>query len=473
MKRLSIVLGLFALMSCGEVQKQPMNVLFIAVDDLRPELGCYGAEHIQSPNIDALATEGTVFNRAFCNVPVCGASRASLLSGLRPTQSRFKVYNTRKDEQAGAFPSIPAHLKQNGYQTISLGKVYHIQNDDSLAWDKIWRNNKPHNNRDYALAPNIAQAKTNKRHQSVCSEIRPDDGELYNDEILSKQAIATLDQLNEGDQPFFLAVGFWKPHLPFNAPKRFWDLYDPNEIDLPEGGFNPETAPEQAFHNFGELRNYKDIPGGKHPLPDSLARHLIHGYYACVSFVDAQIGQVLDHLKATGMDKNTMVVLWGDHGWNLRDHGLWCKHSNFTSSTRSSLIINLPEKQIQYSDQIVEFVDIYPTLTELLALPKPKHLQGDSFARGLTDEDWQSDGVAISNWEKGISLINKEYVYTSWIDENGQTAAQMLYDANKDAKEQNNLAPTADPELIQSLQEQIKQHLNTDYFDRLYTEAQP
>ncbi|MFP4845017.1 sulfatase [Winogradskyella sp. PE311] len=420
-------------------EKKPMNILFIAVDDLRPELNFYGAKHIKSPNLDNLASESLVFNRAYCNIPVCGASRASLLTGTRPTRHRFINYKTRADIDVPNAMSLPKLLKQNGYTTISNGKIYHKRDDDSLAWDTRWF---PKGNiRNYKLEKNKIQngdANLAMGGASAFEDAKVDDT-LYFDGKIAQKGIADLKVLKNENQPFFLALGFMKPHLPFNAPKKYWDLYDRNTIELPESYVQPKSTPRKAFHNFGELRNYGNIPK-KGDLPEDLAKQLIHGYYACVSYVDAQIGLVLDELKRLELDDDTIVILWGDHGWNLGDHKLWSKHVTFETALRTPLVIKVPGKTNgQKSEAITEFIDIYPSLAELVGLEIPNTVEGKSFVPILEGETPKKDW-AVSKFKDAVTLIKGNLFYTEWTKDDGVAYARMLFDHRTDPLELDNLA---------------------------------
>ncbi len=462
--------GLAGLMlACGQTkesdsQKKP-NVLFIAVDDLRPELACYGAEHIHSPHIDRLAAQGTRFDRSYCNIPVCGASRASLLSGLRPARARFLTYNTWLDEDAPGVLSLPGLFKSNGYTTISNGKIYHHDLDGKDGWNEIWHPASGSSSwRDYALAEN-ALADSSDRHRGPPFERAGVADTAYKDGKLAEKVIRDLKKLRDAGKPFFLAAGFLKPHLPFNAPESYWALYDGGVV-LPDNNYPPENAPREAFHNFGELRAYAGVPK-QGPLSDQMAEQLIQGYYACVSYTDAQIGRVLDALEQLGLAENTIVILWGDHGWNLREHGLWCKHCNFENSLHTPLIVRVPgREQVPASGEIVEYVDIYPTLCELSGLEKPAHLQGVSFAPLLFNAAAKSDGIAVSRWYDGITVICDQYFYTEWVNDKDSSYARMLYDHAVDPKENRNLSEEPDlQELTLDLASQMRQERGSDYFN--------
>ncbi|MDX1638910.1 MAG: sulfatase [Balneolaceae bacterium] len=434
-----------------------MNVLFIAVDDLRPELNTYGASHIQSPNIDRLAASGIQFDSAYANVPVCGASRASLLTGIRPTRDRFLTYYTWAEKDAPSAVTLPEHFRNHGYYTVGRGKIFHHQVDSEDSWDENWR--PPANGptwRDYYLPENQKMDTTgSKRGPAFESALVPDSA--YSDGKMANKVIDDLRKLKDRDEPFFLAAGFLKPHLPFNVPQKYWDMYDPEQIEFPATQFGNSGAPEQAYHNFGELRNYGNIPPDAR-LPDSLARKLIHGYYAAVSYADAQVGRLLDELDRLGLRENTIIVLWGDHGWNLREHGLWCKHCNFETSLHSPLILDIPgEAEGLQIDEVVEFVDIYPGLVEAAGLPHLPQLQGESFVPLIKGNESGWDNVAVSKWHSGLTLIKDQYFYTEWSDSTEAIHARMLFDHEKDPDETNNLADDpAYEDIVQELSKQLK-----------------
>ncbi|WP_165453925.1 sulfatase [Hyunsoonleella flava] len=443
--------------------KTPKNILFIAVDDLRPELNFYGANHIQSPNLDKLANESLVFNRAYCNVPVCGASRASLLKGVRPTRHRFINYKTRADVDAPDAISLPNLLQQNGYTTISNGKIYHYNNDDSLAWHNNWF---PKGNiRDYQLEKNIVenQGAGQANGGAVSHEMAQVHDTAYFDGKIAQKGIADLRELKQKKEPFFLALGFMKPHLPFNAPKKYWDLYDRNSIELPESYIQPKSTPRKAFHNFGELRQYNNVPK-KGDITDALAKELIHGYYACVSYVDAQIGLVLDELKRLELEDDTIVILWGDHGWNLGDHKLWCKHVTFETALRTPLIIKVPGKtKGQKTDAITEYIDIYPTLTELVGIKAPETVEGKSFVPILNGKTSKKDW-AVSKFKDAVTLIKGDLFYTEWTKDDGVAYERMLFDHKTDPLELENLAEKPDyQETVKVLAKELRENWGKDF----------
>ncbi|GAL72693.1 sulfatase [Jejuia pallidilutea] len=413
--------------------KKP-NILFIAVDDLRPELNFYGANYIKSPNLDKLAGESLIFERAYCNVPVCGASRASLMTGARPTRKRFINAHTNKDKDYPEAMSLPMLLKQNGYITISNGKIYHSKNDDTEAWDEIWQANRLWG---YALSESQDIRKNTKR--GLPFEAAKVHDSVYRDGKLALKVIKDLNKLKQSNQPFFLTMGLAKPHLPFTAPKKYWDLYDRNKIELPKSYIQPKSSPKQAFHNFGELRQYENIPK-RGDLPETLAKELIHGYYACVSYIDAQIGLVLNELKRLELDEDTIVILWGDHGWNLGDHKLWCKHVTFETALRTPLIIKVPGKtKGETTNAITEYIDIYPSLAELVGVGVPNTVEGQSFVPVLDGKQQEKDW-AVSKFKDAVTLIKGDLFYTEWTKDDGVAYARMLFDHKTDPLELDNLA---------------------------------
>ena len=428
---------LLAVFAFRPSKSEQLNFLFIIADDLRPELGTYGAKHIQSPNIDKLAASGAVFERAYCNIPVCGASRASFLSGIRPARHRFySAYDYLNEQYPGAI-SMPRLFKQNGYTTISNGKVFHHKKDEADAWDEIWEASSS-NQHDYYSKDNQTLASVEGQRGRPFEDMAPSDLD-YKDGKIAQKAIEDLRKLKKSGKPFFLTLGFHKPHLPFNAPKKYWDLYDINNIHLPANYVQPESTPKQAFHNSGELRNYYDVPK-QGDVSEEMAKKLIHGYYASVSYVDAQIGKVLEELGASGMDKNTVVLLIGDHGWNLGDHRMWNKHCNFSSSLTTPLIVRVPDQAAGLRvKEIVEFVDIFPTFCELAGFTPPQTLQGESLSPLLAQKTRQKN-YAIARWNTGWTLVKDQLFYTEWVDQKDKVLQKMLFDHQTDPLELNNLA---------------------------------
>ena len=411
------------------------NILFIMVDDLRPELNIYGENKISSPHIDALAKSGVVFNRAYSNVPVCGASRASLLTGIRPTSKRFLRYNASIKKEAPNELNLVKHLKNEGYTTISNNKITHLKYDIE-EWDEEWYPSSK-KWRNYISKENIL-LESNGKHGYAYESPDVDDN-AYNDGETANKSIQDLKNLKATGKPFFLAVGFVKPHLPFNAPKKYWDLYDFNKIELPKNNQFQANVPNRARHLWGELRYYKDIPK-KGQVSNEMAKKLIHGYYASVSYVDAQVGKLIKGLDDLGMRENTTIILVGDHGWSLMEHGLWVKHSNFEVALQVPLIISDSDIQKnKKTNSIAELVDLYPSICDLANISKPAHLEGNSLTNALKNPSKVFKNKAYARYQKGETLIADNFFYTEW-QINDKTIAKMLYDHNTDPDENRNLA---------------------------------
>ncbi len=443
------------------------NVLFIAVDDLRPDLGCYGNKVAKSPNIDRIAARGTVFHRAYVQQAVCSPSRTAMMTGLRPDTTRVWDLETHFRVAQPDCITLPQHFKANGYHTAALSKVYHAGLEDGRSW------NEPHwypkgravdtdpvdwtkqivtrhdvNTEEFSApleaSPDRKNGKSAKKGPSF--EVSPKSDDQLPDGATAAEAVKRLHALKSKGQPFFLAVGFLKPHLPFVAPKKYWDLYDPNTIPLPAINHLPKGAPEFAGHNNSELHNYPGVPKGE-PIPAEFAKTLRHGYYACISYTDAQIGKVLDALDREGLADNTIIVLWGDHGWQLGDHGLWHKHTNFELATRAPLLISVPKQKTagQQCGAPVEFVDVYPTLADLCGLPKPAGLPGSSLKPFIENPAAPMAKVAISQYPRsagsagavmGYSIRNERWRATFWRERAGsKIVATELYDEKNDPAE--------------------------------------
>lgn len=396
-----------------QASSQPKkNILFIAVDDLRPELGCYGASYMKTPNIDKLAQQGLLFENAYCQQAVCAPSRNSIMTGLRPDAMDIYDLETFFRTKVPNVVTLPQQFKNNGYTTEAVGKIYHTghgNKDDALSWSTTpWNYKKEIKNLKEVKHgdttglesdfPRIKGAKL-PYYKSNAPESQ------MTDAVIARIAIERMHKLK--DKPFFMAVGFKNPHLPFVAPKKYWDLYDPNSIQIPERKY-PKGASKYALGKWsGELNKYHGISQYKKDrfLPDDLSRNLIHGYYAAVSMIDAQVGKLLDALDQMGLRENTIVVLWGDHGWKLGEYGTWAKHSNTELDTRAPLIISDPDfPNIGKTKSLAELLDIYPTLCELAGIKLPSHLQGKSLVPILKDPKASVKQVAMSQYPRGKAL---------------------------------------------------------------------
>ncbi|MEM9825374.1 MAG: sulfatase [Planctomycetota bacterium] len=390
------------------------NVLMIAVDDLRPELNCYGVQKIQTPNIDRLAQSGMRFNRAYCQVAVCGASRASLLSGCRPETTTIWDYKTPLRSKLPDILSLPQHFKNQGYDTAFLGKVYHNASDDKASWTvsaEDWAPRQQDRGKGYVKTPywkrKTVPGMGNLKHGPSTENGGDVSDHAYVDGHNAERAVAMLGRFAKNEKPFFFAVGFIKPHLPFVAPQKYWDLYQRDSFEVPDRAAMRDSVP-WARSTWGELKNYPDIGRDKMQLDDATTRRLIHGYYAATSYMDAQVGKLLDALEANGLAESTTVVLWGDHGWYLGDFGAWCKHTNHEVATRVPFLVR-PAPSLQASlgfdpgketNAMVELVDLYPTLCELSGFELPDHLHGDSVVPLLSDPDRPWAEAAFSQYRR-------------------------------------------------------------------------
>ena len=398
----TILLTVFTLDTAASGETRP-NILFIAIDDLRPELGCYGSPIAKSPHIDRLAAEGLRFNRAYCQQAICSPSRASLMTGARPDTIGVIENTAYFRELNPNIITLPQHLISNGYEAVYCGKIYHAKmTDNEHSWSRspAWKScpyKRPQLPGSYALPENQQTWSENK--QKMLAKYGPSGSgglvhgpayesadvadHVYRDGFNTQLAIATLkDHLkHQPETPLFLALGLVKPHLDFIAPKKYWDLYDRKNIKTAAQTKSPQGGAATGLHASFELRTRHGIPKSG-PIGDELARTLLHGYYACVSYVDAQVGMMLEALEEAGVRDNTIVIVWGDHGWHLGDMGIWGKATNYEIATRVPMIIWTPDmKQRGHAtDGLVELVDMYPTLCELAGIPRPPHLQGHSFA---------------------------------------------------------------------------------------------
>ena len=405
--------GLFAAaLSAADAQKP--NVLFIAVDDLRPELGCYGNTAIKTPNFDRLARRGMVFERAYCQQAVCSPSRASIMTGKRPDATRVWDLETHFRVALPNVKTIGQYFKEHGYFSQGMGKIYHGGFDDAPTWSTPWMTPKAPTYAKDPTAADIVKEDAKNKGKGVAFEAGDVADDFYTDGKTSRLAAQTIVELNRKGQPFFLAVGFSKPHLPFVSPKKYWDLYDPAKIPDTASPF-PVGAPAYVGDNdSGEFRAYTNVPPkdkklARTPLPPAFAAQVRHGYYAAISYTDAQIGIVLDALEKEGIADHTIIVLWGDHGWKLGDHEEWGKHTNFEIDTRVPLIISLPGQKTagQKTRSLVEFVDVYPTLADLCGLPKPD-VDGVSLKAVLENPAVTVKPVAISQYPKSAGVTKKE-----------------------------------------------------------------
>ena len=438
------------------------NVLMIAVDDLRPALGCYGDQTAITPNIDRLAKRGIVLQRAYCQQAVCCPSRLSMLTGLRPDTIRVWDLNTHFREAKPNAVTLPQYFKNTGYQSRSIGKILHgggAPSKDPESWSSppMYDNVRDPKLR-YALQKNL-NGKGLKRAASESAEVSDDH---YIDGIVANESIRVLGELAVNKNPFFLAVGFRKPHLPFNAPKKYWDLYEKEEIQIPKHGSHPVNSPDWATRSWSELEGYTDIPvDGK--ITKAKARELRHGYYACVSYIDELVGRLIAELERLKLEDNTIVLLYGDHGFHLGEQGLWTKANNYELSTRIPLIVIAPGQPKGNSHALVELVDVFPTVCELAGLAVPSSLEGRSFLPLFRKPNREWKTAAFSQYPRsfegnrhsrhgdvmGYAIRTNKYRFVQW--QNWRTkdvVARELYSLIDDPHEMKNIVNEKGSKLI-------------------------
>ena len=434
--------------------KKP-NVLLLYMDDLRPELKSYGATHIYSPNIDRLSKKGVQFDKAYANVAVCGASRASMLTGIYPGKNYFIDYKTRTDVEKKDIVSLPKHLKNNGYTTISNGKIYHFLDDKWNDWDEVWRPYAFEGPKEikpidwWESLWKDYQTKENKELENLTGkgpafEKAVVDDSILIDGLLTNKVIRDIKRLKNKPSPFFLTAGFISNHLPFIAPERFWDMYDYDSIKLPLNDTPPLNSPSISISNNGELINgYLGIPK-KGDLSKDLSKKLKHGYYATISYVDHLVGRIINTLEEEKLSENTIVIFVSDHGFNLKEHSQWGKYTSHRISARVPLIIYDPKtKSSINSNSLVELVDIYPTVIDLLGLESPDHmLDGKSLVKILKNPKHENKSHVFMKNAKGYTIKTADYSYTEYLklNDNRQPIENMLFDHKNDTNETINLS---------------------------------
>jgi iduronate 2-sulfatase len=427
------------------------NVLFIAVDDLKPLLGCYGNEQVITPNIDKLSQEGTTFTKSYCQWPVCGGSRASLMTGLYPESTGIMDLKTKMRDVNPGLLTLPQYFSQNGYSTAGVGKIFDprcVDNKDDLdkpSWSIPFTK----------LEHGKLKDKNNKRFADA---IDCQDNELTDGHIAEK-GLELLNKLAAKKKPFFLAVGFKKPHLPFISPKKYWDLYQRNDFKVHAFQEIAANATKYNWHNSNEMRGYKEVPK---VFSEDFQREALHGYFASVSYIDAQVGLLMNRLKKLKLGKNTIIVFWGDHGFHLGDHGIWGKHTNLEQASIVPLIIKVPGKSQNVKvESTAGLIDIFPTLCEAARLPIPDVLQGKSLYPILSGKAKKvREGIVTTFKSKGAlgySLRTERYRYIEWISKTGAVVGRDLYDYEKDPHEKKNLAAQVEyKELVEKLAQLLR-----------------
>lgn len=494
LRALLYMVALITAFSCShkpkQEPKQPTqrpNVLFVSIDDLGPNLGAYDNEHIVSPNLDAFAGKGMTFRNTYCQAAVCAPSRASLMTGLRPDSTRVWHLGDKFRELHPDIVTMPQHFHKHGYHTVNIGKIFHNYMPDSVSWDepdlRPEQYKRPEwlkrDGETFYVNEETQRKQKIKRDEKVAR--RPDyyaDGwnngpawewedvhdTLYYDGAQTELAKRTLTRLAKKDQPFYLALGYFRPHLPFAVPKKYWDLYDRDSIPLARNPFIPEKSPVMSMNSMYELRGYDGFANLKHPtenvMSEDTARILKHGYYASVSYVDALFGQLIQHLKDLELYENTIIIVWGDHGWKLGEHNGWCKQSNFNIDIHVPMIIYSPDQANagKQTFEITELIDMFPSLCDLTGIEKPGYLQGTSFVPLLENPDREWKKAAFSQFHRrpkvtpdgkrymGYSIRTKEFHYVEWYywdevaGEHGDFVTAELYNSINDPDENKNVA---------------------------------
>jgi len=419
---------------------------------MRMNLGCYGDNVAVTPNIDKLASRSLLFTRAYCQFASCNASRASVITGQRPDTISVWKLNTHFRDTAPDVVTMPQHFKANGYHTEAIGKVLHNygakQKDDALSWSTPARLDKISHFKDYAQDSNIPKGSAKK---TIVAEKPVNEDHAYVDEKITKDAVETIKRLAEQDVPFFLAVGFIKPHSPYNAPKEYWDLYQREDMKALCSETRPEGVPDLNWWDSIEIRGFTDIPN-KGPIPTETAARMRHGYYAATSYADANIGKVINALETSGAADNTIIVFWSDHGYHLGENGHWAKVTLRELDAQVPLLISLPSKESANTNAIVEYIDLYPTLSELCSLPQPTDIDGKSFVPVLENPKSEFRQTALTQvcrpWSPnapietmGYSIRTADYRYTQWIDHNSKAmVSEELYELEKDPFQRVNVA---------------------------------
>ncbi len=502
---LSVVMSAVAIAwSVPAIASEHLNVLFVSIDDLRPELGCYGNDEIKTPNFDQFARRATIFTQAYCQAAVCAPSRASVMTGLRPDSTRVWDLRGKFRENLPDVVTIPQHFHTHGYHTVSMGKIFHNHMPDRVSFDEpdlrpskymtpelIDREPESFYH-DEDLNRELVQVRQRRLEKNPnayaggwaygrsTESFDAPDSEFY-DGAQTDLAIETMGRLKERKQPFFLALGYYRPHLPFVAPEKYWKLYDRETLSMASNPFLPKDSPVMAMNSAYELKGCYDLEHVQHPSVASLtereARLLKHGYYASVSFVDACFGKLMRGLSDLGLDENTIVVVWGDHGWKLGEHGSWCKQTNYDIDVRVPLLVHVPGQTVTGvpCNSLVELVDLYPTLCDVADLPIPGNLEGTSFASLLADPKQRWKQAAFSQFHRsprvtpdrgdymGLSMVTQRYHYVEWREWNdsaktvGELAAVELYDRQSDPSENTNIADLSNGKsLVQALSEQLR-----------------
>ena len=502
-------IGIFSIFSCVALfsigcNKQEKNilkpnVLFISIDDVRPSLGVYGDSIAITPNIDKLAMDGITFTDSYCQSAVCAPSRASLMTGIRPDSTRVWHLGDKFRELKPDAVTMPQYFSKHGYHTVNIGKIFHNYMPDSVSWDEpdlrparyLKKDWLKRDGETFYISEKVNTSQSIKRDSLLkIKPIRYADGwntgpaweaaevhdTMYYDGAQTKLAKATLTRLAKMNKPFYFGLGYFRPHLPFAVPKKYWDLYNPNQMPLAKNNKIPSGAPLYSMNSMYELRHYDGFSHIGHPtssyrMSEDVIRKLRQGYYASVSYVDALLGDLFEHLIKIGIYDNTIIVIWGDHGWKLGDHNSWGKMTNYNIDLKVPVIIRYPNQENRgvKTDGMIELVDLFPSICELAGIDVPDYLQGTSFVPLTTNPELNWKNATFSQFHRrpkvsadgkrymGYSINTKKYHLISWYGWDSETGTRgefksnELYDKEFDRFETQNLADRKDMRDILSM----------------------
>lgn len=501
-----LIPAFLTLYSCDNPQKgsQKPNILFISIDDLKPTLGAFGDDIAITPNIDQLAAEGMTFRQTFAQVAVCAPSRASLMTGLRPDSTRVWHLGDKFRDINPNTVTMPQYFSKFGYHTVNLGKIFHNYMPDSISWDepdlRPSRYVQPdwlgRDGETFYISEEVNKSQAIKRDSLLkLRPIRYADGwntgpaweaaavhdTMYYDGAQTELAKKTLTRLANKDQPFYMGLGYFRPHLPFAVPEKYWNLYDPKKIPLAANPNVPENAPSHTMNSMYELRHYDGFnhighPQSEYRMSEDTSRILKHGYYASVSYVDALLGNLIAHMKEIGIYENTIIILWGDHGWKLGDHNSWGKMTNYNVDLQVPMIIRYPDQENRGAQtfEITELIDMFPSLCEIAGIEVPDYMQGTSFVPLIEEPKRAWKAAAFSQFHRrprhaadgkrymGYSINTKEYHYIEWYGWDPETGIRgelkntELFDRKNDPNESINIAAEQNlSEVVQRLSKQL------------------
>ncbi len=485
----AMFIAVFTVLTCyGQPQQNKPNILFVSIDDLRPTLGIYGDTEAVTPNIDQLASEGTAFMQTYAQVAVCAPSRASVMTGIRPDSTRVWHLGDKFREINPNTVTMPQYFSKQGYRTVNLGKIFHNYMPDSISWDEpdlrplryIKKEWLGRDGETFYISEEVNKSQVIKRDSLLkLRPVRYADGwntgpaweaadvhdTMYYDGAQTKLAKQTLTRLSKSKEPFFMGLGYFRPHLPFTAPKKYWDLYDREKIPMAENPNIPKGAPLHTMNSMYELRHYDGFSHIGHPTePNKISKDTIrtlkHGYYASVSYIDALLGDLIAHMKNIGIYENTIIIVWGDHGWKLGEHNSWGKMTNYNIDLKVPMIIRYPNQKNKGAKTyaITELVDIFPSLCEIAGVNVPDYMQGTSFVPLIKNPELKWKKAAFSQFHRrpkvsadgkrymGYSINTGKYHYIEWYDWNPETGTKgefktaELYDSINDEYETINLA---------------------------------